>query len=689
METNVVCGNEIQVVDKKKRDKLEAVNQKLLEIGKKPPQAIDLEEAVLGALMLDNQAITKVMDILKPASFYKEQHHRIYKAITGLFRKGTVIDILTVTQELKNSEELEKIGGAYYISTLTNRVASSANIEFHARIIQQKYMQRELIRLSTKTIEQCYHDTDDVFDILDSAQTYLNDITAENIKKMEQDATVAMGEFIHHLEAMIQHKSEFTGVPCTIRKINEITSGWQKSDLIIVGGRPGAGKSAFVKSCIKGCIDSGEPVAVFSLEMSTMQIIARLVSEDVGVSAQALMMGKFAHLTDFANINLAINKYYSKDGNSLLFIDDSAVMSINEFKAKSKRLHSEYGIKLIVVDYLQLLKGSSDGNGENRVGEIGEISRGLKALAKELNIPVIALSQLSRAVETNNPDHRPKLSHLRESGCLTGDTLVTLANGEKRKIEDIVNEGKGVDVLTMGFDYKIAKSRAINFFNNGTKDIYELILYSGHKIKSSINHKYYCLVDGQEEWLELGDIILRIRDVHILCSVAGRLGHVRIDSITHIGRETVYDLTIEETHNFIANDIIVHNSIEQDADVVLFLYRPDYYVKQGMEKFREIQYKGQMISSEGFAEAIIAKHRNGVVGTVAMRFVDHLTKFQDWDDVSAIPVSTFPEATSRKKEESGERNFQTPPDNISNHHMPNNTDFLNGNNNGDLEKPPF
>jgi len=512
-------------------------------MGKLPPQAIDLEEAVLGSLMLDKDAITKILDILKPESFYKEAHQKIFGSMVNMFRKGTVIDILTVTQELKNSQGLDKVGGAYYISTLTNRVASSANLEFHARIIQQKYMQRELIRSSTSTIEKCYEDTDDVFDILDSAQSYLNNITAENIKKQEQDTTSAFGELVHHLEAAIQNKNQFTGIPCTIQKINEITSGWQKSDLIIVGGRPGAGKSAFIKSCINGCVASGAAVAVFSLEMSTMQLVARLVSEQVGVSAQQLMMGKFQQYTDFKSINAVINKYYSQD-KSLLFIDDSPTMSINEFKAKSKRLYSERGIGLIVVDYLQLLSGSSSGKGDNRVLEIGEISRGLKSLAKELNVPVIALSQLSRSVETNNPDYRPKLSHLRESG-----------------------------------------------------------------------------------------------------------------------------------------------SIEQDADLVLFLYRPDYYVKQGVEKFREIQYKGEMISSEGFAEAIIAKHRNGALGTVAMRFVDQLTMFQDWDDASRIVVNTYPEAKIKQRD-SSDRNFETPAEGSSRSSMPNNNDFLSQGA-GDIQEPPF
>lgn len=402
-----------------KSKKLGQISQQLFEIGKLPPQAIDLEEAVLGALMLDKDKLTEIMDILSPESFYKQAHNIIFTAIIGLFKVGTPVDILTVTKSIQAQGKLETVGGAYYISSLTNRVASTANTEFHARIIAQKYMARELIKISTSVIKECYEDTNDVFDMLDKAQTLLSDILVNNVKSQGQDATAAIKDFMEFIEIASNHTEEITGVPTGLRELDKLTNGWQNGDLIIIAARPGMGKSAFTKACIKEAVKRKMPVALVSLEMTNRQVVGRLLGEDVGESSQALMMGKFEKEKTFIALNKAISNYYNDQGLSLVHFDDSSSMNITELRAKAKRLKKKMDIRLLIVDYLQLLDGGEDNEG--RVNEIGKISRGLKQIAKELNIPVIALAQLSRAVESQGGLMKPKLSHLRESGSIEQD----------------------------------------------------------------------------------------------------------------------------------------------------------------------------------------------------------------------------------------------------------------------------
>lgn len=406
----------------RKKAKLGSVGKQLFEIGKLQPQAIDLEEAVLGALMLDKDALMSVMDILSPESFYKEAHNWIFSTILGLFKIGTPVDILTVTQSLIAQGKLEVVGGAYYITQLTNRVASAANVEFHARIISQKYMQRELIRLSTGLIRDCYEDTSEVFSVLDQAMTGLTDILIKNVRSQGQDATVVIKDFMDFIEKASNHTEEITGINTGLTELDKLTNGWQNGDLIVIAARPGMGKSALTKAFVRGAIRKKKPVAVVSLEMTNRQVIGRLLSEDIGESSQALMMGKFEKEKTFAALHKAIAHYYNDQGLPLIHLDDSPSMNITELKAKAKRLKKKMDIGILIVDYLQLLDGGEDNEG--RVNEIGKISRGLKQIAKDLNIPVIALAQLSRAVESQGGHMKPKLSHLRESGSIEQDADV-------------------------------------------------------------------------------------------------------------------------------------------------------------------------------------------------------------------------------------------------------------------------
>ena len=395
-----------------KIDKSRIIN---LEKGKIPPQAVDLEEAVLGAMMIDKKGIDDVIDILHPEAFYKEAHKEVYSAIYTLFQNSEPTDLLTVSNQLRKVGKLDFVGGDFYLIGLTQKVASSAHIEFHARIIIQKYIQRRLISISSEIIENSYDETADVFDLLDDAESKLFEVTQGNLKKSSESAKDLVKQAVSKIQE-IGNKEGMSGLETGFTKLDALTSGWQPSDLIIIAARPGMGKTAFVISMAKNmAIDFNHPVALFSLEMSSVQLITRMISSETGLTSEKLRKGNLeAHEWEQLNVKV-------KDlTDAPIFIDDTPSLSIFDLRAKARRLASQHGIKIIVIDYLQLMTAGGAAGG-NREQEISMISRNLKALAKELNIPVIALSQLSRAVETRGGSKRPLLSDLRESGAIEQD----------------------------------------------------------------------------------------------------------------------------------------------------------------------------------------------------------------------------------------------------------------------------
>lgn len=383
--------------------------------GKLPPQAIELEGIVLGAMLLEKDSLGKVIDILSSEAFYKEQNSLVFNAIVALFKRSDPVDILTVTQELKRAGSLEIVGGAHYVSTLTNRVGSSANIEFHARIVAQKYLQRELIRISTDAIKTAYEDSTDVFELLDATTAKIFQVLDGNVRKQHKKINTLLGEAITEVEIAGRHEYGLLGVPSGFRSLDMITGGWQKSDLLILAARPGMGKTALVMDMAKNaCVEFNKPVAIFSLEMSGVQLTKRLISNECEIIQDKILKGDLTDV-EFANMNNRLKKLSSAP----LYIDDTPALTIFELRAKARRLKDNQKIELIIIDYLQLMNGSSDSK-TNREQEISTISRGLKSLAKELEIPIIALSQLSRQVE-NRPNKTPQLSDLRESGAIEQD----------------------------------------------------------------------------------------------------------------------------------------------------------------------------------------------------------------------------------------------------------------------------
>ncbi len=455
-------------------------------LGKLPPQAVEIEEAVLGALMLERDALSNVIDILHPESFYRDSNQEIYAAIVDLFNDSQPIDIKTVTHQLRKVGKLELIGGAHYVAELTTKVNSAANIEYHARIIAEQSIKRELIRISSEIQKDAYEDTIDVFKLLDRAEQSLFDVSESHIRKNYDKMSSLMHQAIDEIQIRKDRKDGLTGVPSGFSALDRVTSGWQSSDLVIIAARPGMGKTAFVVSALRNAaIDFNTPVAIFSLEMSSVQLVNRLISAEAELPSEKIKKGDLADYEWEQMIHKT-----RKLSEAPIFIDDTPALSILELRAKCRRLAAQHGVKLIIIDYLQLMSGDSSKGGGNREQEIASISRALKGIAKELNVPVIALSQLSRAVETRGGDKRPQLSDLRESG-----------------------------------------------------------------------------------------------------------------------------------------------SIEQDADMVMFLYRPEYYGLDTDESGMPLQ---------GLGEVIIAKHRNGSLDTVNLKFIGKFTKFTDWDGDQDGGFGSFP-----------------------------------------------
>ena len=386
-----------------------------LEKGKIPPQAIELEQAVLGAMMIDKKGVDDVIDILSPETFYMIENQHVYNAIYGLFKDSQPIDLLTVSDRLIKDGNLQKAGGDVYLINLTQKVSSSAHIEFHARIVLQKFIQRKLIGISNDIIKESYDETIDVFELLDSAEAKLFEVSQGSLKRSSETAEGLVAQALKKIED-ISKAEGMSGIPSGFTKLDNLTSGWQPSDLVILAARPGMGKTAFVMSMAKNmAIDFNIPVAIFSLEMSSLQLITRMISSETGISSSKLKKGDLAD-HEWQQLNVKVKKL----SDAPIFIDDTPSLSIFDLRAKARRLASQHSVKIIIIDYLQLMTAGSKNSG-NREQEISMISRNLKALAKELNIPVIALSQLSRAVETRGGSKRPMLSDLRESGAIEQD----------------------------------------------------------------------------------------------------------------------------------------------------------------------------------------------------------------------------------------------------------------------------
>ncbi len=476
------------------------------EYGHLQPQAPELEEVVLGALMIESDAYSQVSDILKPESFYEHRHQLLYRAITTLALQQKPIDILTVTEQLRSTGDLEEAGGPFYITQLSGKVASSAHIEYHARIIAQKHLARELITYTSTIQTKAFDETQDVDDLMQEAEGKLFEISQQNMKKDYTQIDPVIQDAYEMLQKAAARTDGLSGLESGFHALDKMTSGWQNSDLIIIAARPAMGKTAFVLSMAKNiAVTNRVPVAMFSLEMSNVQLVNRLIVNVCEIPGEKIKSGQLAPY-EWGQLDYRLKDLMGAP----LYVDDTPSLSVFELRTKARRLVREHDVKIIIIDYLQLMNASGMSYG-SRQEEVSTISRSLKGLAKELNIPIIALSQLNRGVEQRdgNDGKRPQLSDLRESGA-----------------------------------------------------------------------------------------------------------------------------------------------IEQDADMVCFIHRPEYYKIYQDDKGRDLR---------GMAEIIIAKHRNGAVGDVLLRFRGEYARFQNPDDDSIIPMPGEAQMVGSRMNDRGGSDVPPPP----------------------------
>ncbi len=398
-------------------------NAEYVEGGVLPPQAVEIEEAVLGGMLIEHEAATAALELLTPADFYRKSHRHIFEVMYDLFEKSNPLDMLTVENELRDRKLLDEIGGPGYLSELTRSVSSAANIHYHCQILTEKSIKRTIIHSFTDVIKDSYDTASDPYDLLDKAEKTIYELANSKRGADSNAITDILKKTLEHLEDMRGKDGGITGVPSGL-DVDKWTAGWQRGDLIIIAARPSMGKTAFVLTVARNAAlyreqEKQANVAIFSLEMSDQQLIQRLLTMEARVDAQKARTGRLDD-QEFKKLIDAAGRLFKAN----IFIDDTPALSVMEMRSKCRRLKSEHDIDLIIVDYLQLMRGNINDKNSNREQEIATISRGLKGLAKELDVPVIALSQLSRAVEQRGGNKRPQLSDLRESGSIEQDADV-------------------------------------------------------------------------------------------------------------------------------------------------------------------------------------------------------------------------------------------------------------------------
>ncbi|GAC1380153.1 MAG: replicative DNA helicase [Ktedonobacteraceae bacterium] len=606
---------------------------------KQLPQSIEAECGVLGSIIIDPEAIVQVADFLHADDFYRDAHRTIYEVILQLYEQREAADFITICDELERRNKLEDIGGASYVTSLINQVPTSGNVEYYGRIVERNAILRRLIHAAGQIAATAYEETDaDV--ALDRAEQLIFNISQRHARSDFSALRDILADYMNKLDQLHERRGTIVGVPTGFTDLDRLTGGLQKSDLIILAARPAVGKTSLALSLAHNtAIKHQQSVALFSLEMSKEQLVQRLLSMDAGIDQQRLRTG-WIEDDEWERIVYAMGTLSEAN----IWIDDTASISTVEMRSKARRLQAERGIDLIIVDYLQLMQSVASGSGrrnENRVQEISEISRNLKGLARELNVPVLALAQLSRAVESRQ-SKVPQLSDLRESGCLTGDTPVYLPDlGIYKPIEQLV-ERTGFRVLALNTEtWQLEPSVVSNAFATGHKPVYRMTTRLGHSIRATANHKFLTIKGWQrldqllqEQRIALSRRLPGLSQATMSNDELALPGHLisdQCDSLTSLaqsdvywdeivsigaeGKAEVYDLTVDVHHNFIANNIIAHNSIEQDADIVMFIYRDDVYNPESERK--------------NIADIIVAKHRNGPVGEVSLYFQASQTRFRD------------------------------------------------------------
>ena len=604
-------------------------------ISRIPPHSFEAEESLLGAMLLSRDAIAVAVEEVGADDFYKPSHSHIFSAVTALYARGEPADAVTVAEELRRAGTLEASGGASTLLSLQANTPAISSASRYARIVQEHAMLRRLIGVAYEIAEIGFELPSDVTAALDQAEAMVFEVAQRRSSDTVRSLKELLTESLEHLEYLADRNEHITGVPTGYTDLDHELYGLQNSNLVVVGARPSMGKTAFALGLASHAARSGIPVLFFSLEMSHLEIAQRVLCAEARVDANRLRNGKLAE-SDWSKIAGAIGRI----GTAPLHIDDNPNLTVMDIRAKARRMKStEGGLGLVVVDYLQLMTGRT--NAENRQVEISEISRGLKILARELQIPVLALSQLSRNLETR-ADKRPMLADLRE--CLSGRTWIARADSnEDATIAELAASGaRDVPVWSLDESYRMVPAVMSRVWSTGVKPVFDVLLGSGRVVRATANHPLMT-IDGWRpvELLTSRDRLatastwpraaasmsrpLRAASAGAGASPSAAVGHARhtrpdvvwdpVLAVVRAGEEEVFDANVPGMHSFLANGVVSHNSgaIEQDADVVMFIYRDEIYNADS--------------SDRGTAEILIAKHRNGPTGVAKLSFVSNYARF--------------------------------------------------------------
>ncbi len=579
---------------------------------KMPPHSQEAEQAVLGALLIDHRAWDRISDRISVKDFYRREHQLIFQAMVELADRHQPFDVLTVSEILKTRQQLEAGGGEGYLFELAQNTPTAANVAAYADIVRERAILRQLISVGTDLVEKAYQVSGaESKELLDEAEQQVFKIAEQHSR---ESGPVSIGDLLakatERIDDLYHNGGNLTGLPTGFTDFDHMTAGLQKGDLIIIAGRPSMGKTSFAMNIAENvAINTKKPVLIFSMEMPGESLTMRMISSLSRVQLSKVLTGKLSE-EDWTRITSAVSLL----AETSIFIDDTAALTPNDLRSRARRVARENnGLGLIVIDYLQLMR--VPGNKENRTNEISEISRSLKILAKELSVPVIALSQLNRSLE-QRADRRPVMSDLRE--CVPGDTLVDLDDGSQVAIQDLV--GQQPNVLSLNAKNKIISTLSEKVWYVGEKPVFAVQFVSGRVFRGTAQHRLLT----KDAWKTIEELIPGDR----LASVQNNdLFWDSIESIDPVGVMEVYDLTVPETGSWLADGIVTHNSgaIEQDADLIAFIYRDEVYDEASKDK--------------GIAEIIIRKQRNGPIGDFKVTFIGHLTKFENFAPMERLEGS--------------------------------------------------
>ncbi|HEV2260879.1 MAG TPA: replicative DNA helicase [Candidatus Rubrimentiphilum sp.] len=608
-----------------------------------PPQNLEAEMALLGSVLVDREIMGAVSEIVRPEDFYAHVHGTIYSALDHLYDRGEPLDKITVAEELRRRDQLDNVGGLSYLSSLMDTVQTAASASYYAKIVREKAVLRGLIHAGTEITQLGYENEEDVEGALDRSEQMVYEIGRRQLHGEFIAVSRLLKPAFENIDKLFHSRGDRTGLTSGYRDVDEMTTGFQPGNFIIVAARPGMGKTSFALNvAVAAAREETQPVAFFSLEMSNDELVQRLICAEAHISMHDMRRGNIKphHWEKISDAMGVLNELP-------LYLDDAGALSVAEIRSRCRRLKSAHGLSAVFVDYLQLLRPNVLSRNSNRNEELSEICRTLKTTAKDLNVPIIALAQLNRAVEAR-AEKRPMLADLRD--CLAGSSLVTNADtGQRIRVEDVVKQGLRFNVWAADGALKLVRKPITDAWEIGTRPVYKVTTRSGRIIRCTDGHRFLKYAGwtklselrigtpvavprrgafaGSSPRVVAGNLALKIDSEEPAASASPDVLWDEIIAIEQLGDEEVYDITVGGLHNFCVDDFITHNSgsLEQESDLVAFLYREGYYKDEAAEP--------------DLTEFIIAKHRNGPTGTVKLRFQREYTLFLPYGDESHYPAA--------------------------------------------------